>query len=247
MAAQCLTARPPSRNAVSVLCKSTPGGMENQRSWDGHKDIRGQSRAVCRCETDQPVAALLTDLEHGGDCSKIRWSSGAVSSGALPVAQKGAKTRGGTTTRTASPPGWRAAGFKGGVSHGESDDLGHKAAVDKVHINDLHATILHLLGLEHEKLTYVYNGRRFRLTDVAGEVITPSLRDEEAHHVSAMKTIAVTMATPPAWDRRSASTSSPTRISTAAHSRSSTATYRCSTLSRKPPDSLTLIPNPSGI
>jgi hypothetical protein len=62
-------------------------------------------------------------------------------------------------------------GVKGGVSYGESDEIGHKAAVDKVHVNDLHATMLHLLGLDHEKLTFNYNGRRFRLTDVAGEVI----------------------------------------------------------------------------
>ena len=62
-------------------------------------------------------------------------------------------------------------GVKGGVSYGESDEFGHKAAVDKVHVNDLHATILHLLGLDHERLTYTYNGRRFRLTDVAGHVV----------------------------------------------------------------------------
>ena len=60
---------------------------------------------------------------------------------------------------------------KGGVSYGETDEIGHKAAVDKVHVNDLHATILHLLGLDHKKLTYLYNGRNFRLTDVAGNVI----------------------------------------------------------------------------
>ena len=61
--------------------------------------------------------------------------------------------------------------MKGGVSHGESDEVGHKAAVDKVHVNDFHATILHLLGLNHKKLTYRFNGRDFRLTDVAGDVI----------------------------------------------------------------------------
>ena len=62
-------------------------------------------------------------------------------------------------------------GIKGGVSHGETDEVGYAAAVDKVHVNDLHATILHLLGINHERLTYTYNGRRFRLTDVAGKVI----------------------------------------------------------------------------
>jgi hypothetical protein len=62
-------------------------------------------------------------------------------------------------------------GVKGGYSHGQSDEVGYKAAEDRVHLNDLHATILHLLGLDHTRLTYRYNGRDFRLTDVAGEVI----------------------------------------------------------------------------
>jgi hypothetical protein len=62
-------------------------------------------------------------------------------------------------------------GVKGGTSYGESDEIGYKAAVNRVHLNDLHATILHLLGIDHQRLTYNYNGRNFRLTDVAGEVI----------------------------------------------------------------------------
>ena len=62
-------------------------------------------------------------------------------------------------------------GIRGGVSYGESDEVGYKAAVDRVHVNDLHATILHLLGMNHEELTYRYNGRDFRLTDVGGVVI----------------------------------------------------------------------------
>jgi hypothetical protein len=64
-------------------------------------------------------------------------------------------------------------GTKGGVSYGESDELGHKAAVDKVSVHDLHATSLHLLGMNHEKLTFTYSGRRYRLTDVFGNVIRP--------------------------------------------------------------------------
>ena len=67
---------------------------------------------------------------------------------------------------------WLAGGgVKGGVHHGATDEIGHKAAVDRVSVNDLHATILQLLGLDHLKLTYRYNGRQFRLTDVAGEVV----------------------------------------------------------------------------
>ncbi|MDB4391607.1 DUF1501 domain-containing protein, partial [Akkermansiaceae bacterium] len=71
---------------------------------------------------------------------------------------------------------WMAGGgIKGGVSYGESDEIGHHAAVDRAHVNDIHATILHQLGFDHEKLTYTHNGRRFRLTDVGGNVIKPIL------------------------------------------------------------------------
>ena len=66
-------------------------------------------------------------------------------------------------------------GIQGGVSHGATDEIGWRAAIDPVSVHDLHATILHLLGLDHERLTYLHNGRRFRLTDVAGEVITDIL------------------------------------------------------------------------
>ena len=94
--------------------------------------------------------------------------------GRLPIAQTG-KNPG----RDHNPHGftlWMAGGgIKGGVSYGESDEVGYAAAVDKVHVNDLHATILHLIGLDHERLTYTYNGRKFRLTDVAGKVIRPIL------------------------------------------------------------------------
>ena len=90
--------------------------------------------------------------------------------GRLPLAQKG-ENRAATTTRTPSPPGWPAAASRGACRYGATDEIGHKAVVDRVSVNDLHATILHLLGLDHKRLTYRYNGRDFRLTDVAGEVV----------------------------------------------------------------------------
>ncbi|MEM7012604.1 MAG: DUF1501 domain-containing protein, partial [Verrucomicrobiota bacterium] len=90
--------------------------------------------------------------------------------GRLPLTQKSKKP--GRDHNPHCFTAWMAGGgVKGGVSYGESDEIGHRAAVDKVHVNDLHATMLHLLGLDHEKLTYVYNGRRFRLTDVGGHII----------------------------------------------------------------------------
>ncbi len=170
-AAQCLTARRLVERGVRFV-QIYSGGMENQRSWDGHSDIRG-NHAQFALETDQPVAGLLTDLSLRGllDDTLVIWCG---EFGRLPVAQKG-KTPG----RDHNPhcfTAWMAGGgTKGGVSYGESDELGHKAAVDRVSVHDLHATILHLLGINHEKLTFTYSGRRYRLTDVFGNVIRPIL------------------------------------------------------------------------
>jgi hypothetical protein len=90
--------------------------------------------------------------------------------GRLPVSQKG-----GNPGRDHNPHAftyWLAGGgARGGVHHGATDAFGHKAEVDKVSVNDLHATILHLMGLDHERLTFFNNGRNFRLTDVAGDVV----------------------------------------------------------------------------
>ena len=90
--------------------------------------------------------------------------------GRLPVAQKSDKP--GRDHNPHAFTTWMAGGgVKGGTLYGATDDLGHKAAVNRVSVNDLHATILHLLGIDHEKLTYFFNGRNFRLTDVAGVVV----------------------------------------------------------------------------
>ena len=166
-AKQCLTARRLVERGVRFV-QIYSGGMENQRSWDGHNDIKGNHSQFAG-ETDTPVAALLTDLDQRGllDETLVIWCG---EFGRLPVAQKSAKP--GRDHNPHCFTAWLAGGgAKGGVSYGESDDVGYKAAVDHVHINDLHATILHLLGMNHEQLTYKYNGRRFRLTDVAGRVI----------------------------------------------------------------------------
>ena len=125
-----------------------------------------------RCkETDVPVAGLLTVLKRRGllDDTLVIWGG---EFGRMPVSQDG-------KGRDHNPHGflvWMAgAGVKGGATHGETDEIGYKAAVDPVTVHDLHATILHLLGVEHKKLTYEHNGRRFRLTDVAGNVLTKVL------------------------------------------------------------------------
>jgi uncharacterized protein (DUF1501 family) len=144
------------------------GGMENERSWDGHIDIAGNHRKFAG-ETDQPIAALLTDLKQRGLLeSTLVVCCGEF--GRLPLAQKG-KSPGRDHNPHAFTTWLAGGGVKGGVHFGETDELGHKAEVDKVSVNDLHATILALLGLDHEKLTYRFNGRNFRLTDVAGNVV----------------------------------------------------------------------------
>ena len=168
MARQCLMARRLVERGVRFV-QIYSGGMENQRSWDGHHDILGNHSQFAG-ETDQPMAALLTDLEQRGllEDTLVIWGG---EFGRLPVAQIGAEKPGRDHNPHCFTTWMTGGGIKGGVSHGESDELGFKAAVNPVSVNDLHATILHLLGLDHERLTYKYNGRQYRLTDVAGEVL----------------------------------------------------------------------------
>ncbi|MDB5301528.1 MAG: hypothetical protein JWO87_3191 [Phycisphaerales bacterium] len=171
VARQCLVARRMVERGVRFV-QIYSGGMENERSWDGHIDIAGNHTQFAG-ETDQPVAGLLADLAQRGllDDTLVIWGG---EFGRLPVSQKGAKP--GRDHNPHAFTTWLAGGgAKGGTSYGQSDEVGFKAVDDKVSVNDLHATILHLLGLNHEKLTYRFNGRDFRLTDVAGKVIRPIL------------------------------------------------------------------------
>jgi hypothetical protein len=166
-AKQCLTARRMVERGVRFV-QIYSGGMENQRSWDGHADIKGNHSGFA-AETDQPIAALLADLEQRGmlEDTLVIWGG---EFGRLPVAQKAAKP--GRDHNPHAFTAWLAGGgTKGGTSYGETDEIGFKAVKDRVSVNDFHATILHLLGMDHEKLTYRYSGRDFRLTDVAGTVV----------------------------------------------------------------------------
>ena len=166
-ARQCLMARRMVERGVRYV-QIYSGGMENQRSWDGHNDIKGNHSGFAG-ETDQPIAGLLQDLEDRGllDETLVIWGG---EFGRLPVAQKSNKP--GRDHNPHAGCYWFAGGgIKGGTSFGETDEIGHRAETDKVEIHDLHATILHLLGLDHKKLTFKHSGRRFRLTDVAGRVI----------------------------------------------------------------------------
>ena len=168
-ARQCLMARRMVERGVRFV-QIYSGGMENQRSWDGHGDIK-KNHSQFAGETDQPIAGLLSDLEQRGllKDTLVIWGG---EFGRLPVSQlSGGKPTGRDHNPHAGCYWFAGGGSKGGTSYGETDEIGHKAAVDKVEIHDIHATILHLLGMEHKKLTYLHSGRRFRLTDVAGNVI----------------------------------------------------------------------------
>jgi hypothetical protein len=134
--------------------------------WDQHENLRRDHTNNAR-EVDKPIAGLLTDLKRRGllKDTLVLWGG---EFGRTPVAQ-------GKDGRDHNPHGFTmfmaGGGVKPGFSHGSTDDYGYYSTVDKVHIHDLHATILHLLGLDHTKLTYRHAGRDFRLTDVHGEVV----------------------------------------------------------------------------
>jgi hypothetical protein len=134
--------------------------------WDQHSDLKNGHEKNAR-EVDLPIAGLLRDLKSRGLLEDtLVWWGGEF--GRTPVAESG-------NGRDHNPEGftmWLAGGgVKAGFRYGTTDDYGYYAAENKVHIHDLHATILHLLGLDHERLTYRYAGRDFRLTDVEGNVV----------------------------------------------------------------------------
>jgi arylsulfatase A-like enzyme len=142
--------------------------------WDHHGDIQGNLPRLCQ-QTDQPVAGLLKDLKQrglledtlvlwSGEFGRTPWSQDL--SGTAPINKHG---------REHQPESfctWMAGGgVKAGFTYGETDEMGYRVTNGKVHIHDLHATILHLLGLDHTKLTWRHIGRDYRLTDVHGEVV----------------------------------------------------------------------------
>ena len=157
---QCLLARRFAEAGVRYIQVSTPN------VWDQHSDlVKGHTKNAAA--VDRPIAGLLTDLKQRGllEDTLVVWGG---EFGRTPIVQ-------GANGRDHNPQGftmWLAGGgVKSGLAYGETDDFGYYAVKDKVHMHDLHATILHLLGIDHLKLTYRYAGRDFRLTDVYGEVV----------------------------------------------------------------------------
>lgn len=163
-AANCLLARRLAERGVRFIQLYHPG-------WDQHGGLPGGIRRQCK-ETDQPAAALVKDLAQrglledtlvifGGEFGRTAYCQG--------------KLRPGNFGRDHHPrcySMWMAGGgIKAGTSYGETDPLCYNVAENGVHVHDLNATIMHLLGIDHERLTYRYQGRRFRLTDVEGELV----------------------------------------------------------------------------
>jgi hypothetical protein len=161
---QCLMARRFAERGVRFIQVTHSDG---EVQWDQHGNlIKGHTKNAA--EVDKPIAGLLHDLKSRGllEDTLVLWGG---EFGRTPVAQ------GTADGRDHNPEGftmWMAGGgVKGGYAHGATDDYGYYAVENKVHVHDLHATLLHLLGLDHERLTYRHAGRDFRLTDVEGHVV----------------------------------------------------------------------------
>ncbi|MSR51332.1 MAG: DUF1501 domain-containing protein, partial [Gemmataceae bacterium] len=157
---QCLMARRFAEAGVRFI------QISHSYKWDQHGNLRKDHAKNAR-EVDRPIAGLLYDLKQRGLLEDtLVWWGGEF--GRTPTAQGG-------DGRDHNPHGftmWLAGGgVKPGISYGATDDYGYYSVENKVHFHDLHATILHQLGLDHEKLTYKHAGRNFRLTDVHGRVV----------------------------------------------------------------------------
>jgi uncharacterized protein (DUF1501 family) len=139
--------------------------------WDHHTDVKGNLEKQA-ASIDQPVGALLRDLKQRGmlEDTLVVWGG---EFGRTPRHDKGARGEPGRDHHHKAFCTWMAGGgVKGGQVYGTTDEFGYDVVENPVHVHDLHATILHMLGFDHEKLTYRYNGRDFRLTDVYGNVVT---------------------------------------------------------------------------
>ncbi|MEO8657184.1 MAG: DUF1501 domain-containing protein [Bryobacteraceae bacterium] len=152
---------------VELFCGSRASGVDGLLNWDAHKTLKADYERHCPV-LDRPTAALIKDLKARGllKDTLVLWNT---EFGRMPTHQSG------TLGRDHNPEGFTAwmlgAGVKGGTSYGATDEFGRRAVENVSTIYDFHATVLHLLGLDHEKLTFYHNGIRRRLTDVHGHVI----------------------------------------------------------------------------
>jgi hypothetical protein len=140
------------------------------RDWDHHNDLK-KFVQICAGACDRASAALVTDLKQRGmlDETLVIWGG---EFGRTPMAQDGKGIELGRDHHMQGFSMWLAGGgIKPGMTYGATDDLGYRAVENVVHVHDLHATILHLLGIDHQRFTYRYQGRDFRLTDVGGRLV----------------------------------------------------------------------------
>lgn len=164
---QCLLARRLVERGVRFI-QLYSGALRQQNidTWDAHSNLV-ENHTLHAAEVDLPIAGLLKDLKRTGllDDTLVVWHS---EFGRMPISQRGVGRDHNPHAMTA----WLAgAGIRGGQSIGQTDEFGYKAAEQVLTYHDLHATVLHMLGMDHERLTYFFNGRHMRLTDVHGEVI----------------------------------------------------------------------------
>jgi len=164
---QCLMARRLVEHGVRFV-QLYHGGLGNQNTdtWDAHGDVK-ENHSRHAAEVDRPIAGLLTDLKSRGllDTTLVVWQG---EFGRMPISQRGL----GRDHNPGAMTIWMAgARIKGGQVIGSSDEFGYKAEQQPIAVHDLHATILHLLGIDHTRLTYRFQGRDMRLTDVYGELI----------------------------------------------------------------------------
>ncbi|QGJ72206.1 Sulfatase [Planctomycetales bacterium 10988] len=152
---------------VNLFCASRASGVDGLLNWDAHKTLKPDYERHCPI-FDQPTAALLTDLKKSGllEDTLVLWTT---EFGRMPTHQEG------TAGRDHNPDGFTCwmmgAGVQGGVSYGATDEFGRRAEVNPSTVWDFYATVLHLLGFDHEKLTWYHNGLDRRLTDVHGHVL----------------------------------------------------------------------------
>jgi hypothetical protein len=152
---------------VSLYCASRASNVDGFLNWDAHKTLKADYERHCPI-FDQPTAALLADMKQRGMLNDVLvvW---CTEFGRMPTHQEG------TSGRDHNPDAFTTwmmgAGVKGGISHGATDDFGRRSVHDVTSVYDFYATVLHLLGLDHEKLTYYFNGLQQRLTNVHGHVI----------------------------------------------------------------------------
>ncbi len=165
-AANCLIARRLAERGVRFI-------QLYHRDWDHHGDL-SRYMGLCCGQTDRATSALLTDLKRRGllEDTLVIWSG---EFGRTPMFQGKGKEPGRDHHMRAFSMWMAGGGIRGGMTHGSTDELGYSPVENPVHVHDLQATALHLLGIDHKQLTYRHQGRDFRLTDVAGEVIKPIL------------------------------------------------------------------------